>query len=284
MKRVITIILTGMMLLAAAISGIAESSYPCYSQTPFAYTVTEFPLKNNDLSIYGVLYLPEGDGPFPTVIMSHGFNSSEGSWAFTANTLASSGFACYAFDFCGGNTLGRSSGKTTQLSVLTEKSDLLAVMDQIKLQEFCDADNLFLMGESMGGVTTALVAAQRADEIKAIAFHYPAFSMIIAAKETYASVDDIPSRLRFSGVAIGKQFYGDLLDIDLDELLRAYDGPVHILHGDADMLVPLESSQHAASVYPHAALTVMPDQGHGFDAESKAVAAEIVYNFFSGLL
>ena len=284
MKRVITIMLTGLMLLVAAMSCAAESSYPCFSQTPYSYTVTEFPLKNDDLSIYGVLYLPDGDGPFPTVIMSHGFNSSEGSWAFTANALASSGFACYAFDFCGGNTLGRSSGKTTQLSVLTEKSDLLAVMDQIKAQDFCDADHLFLMGESMGGVTTALVAAERANEIKAIAFHYPGFSMIASAKENYASVEDIPSRLRFSGVAIGTQFYGDLLDIDLDEVLAAYRGSVHIFHGDADELVPLESSQYAASVYPNAELTVMPGQGHGFNVESKAVAAEITYNFFSGLL
>ena len=284
MKRTLIILLAGLMLLAAATCCAAESAYPCFSETPYAYTVTEYPVTNGELSIYGVLYLPEGDGPFPTVIMSHGFNGSESSWTFTANSLASSGFACYAFDFCGGNMLGRSSGKTTQLSVLTEERDLLTVIDHIKSMDFCDAGNLFLMGESMGGVTTALVAAQRADEIRGIVLHYPGFSMIPSAQETYASADDIPTRLRFSGVAIGTQFYGDLLDIDLDALLGAYDGPVHILHGDADEMVPLASSQYAVSIYPNAELTVMPGQGHSFDAGSKAVAAEIAYNLFSGLL
>ena len=283
-KRLLILMIAAMTLAQALPAMASESGYPSFSQTPCAYSVTEMPVSSGDKSIYGKLYLPEGDGPFPTVIMCHGFNSNEGSWAYTANVLAGSGFACYAFDFCGGNTLKRSSGGTTSMSALTEKQDLFDVMDAIKPQPFCDADRLFLMGESLGGLVTALAVAERGEEVRAIVLHYPAFSMVAGAKESYASVEDIPTRLRFSGVAIGPQFYGDVLDIDLDAVMAAYDGPVHILHGDADELVPLASSEEAVTKFPNAALTVMPGQGHGFDEASKLAAAEIAYQLFSGAL
>lgn len=284
LKRMLMLltVLTALAQIAPAMA--SEAKYPSLSETPFAYTVTELPVETGDKSIYGKLYLPEGDGPFPTVVMCHGFNSNEGSWAYTANVLAGSGFACYAFDFCGGNTLKRSSGGTTSMSALTEKQDLFDVMDAIKGQPFCDTERFFLMGESLGGLVTALAVAERGDEVRAVVLHYPAFSMVAGAKETYATVEDIPTRLRFSGVAIGPQFYGDVLDIDLDAVMAAYAGPVRILHGDADELVPLASSEAAAETFPNAELTVMPGQGHGFDEASKLAAAEIAYELFSGVL
>lgn len=284
MKRVCFLV-TLLLLLTFGITAFASGiEYPCFSQTPYDYTVSEFPIVKGEKSIYGQVYIPEGDGPFPTIIMSHGFNGNAGSVSYIANALASSGFACYAYDFCGGNTLKRSSGKTTEMSALTEKEDLFDVMDEIKAQPFCDADHLFLLGESLGGLVTALAVAERGDEVKAVVLHYPAFSMVTNTKATYASVDDIPSRLRFSGVAIGTRFYGDVLDIDIDDVFAAYAGPVHILHGDADELVPLESSQDAVAKYPNGELTVMEGQGHGLDEENKAKAARIAYDLFSSVL
>ena len=281
MKRILTLLLIALMLMNAAPSLASGLAYPCYADEPCKYSVSELWLESDGKPVYGMLYLPEGDGPFPTVIMSHGMNSSESSWTFTANAFASSGFACYAYDFCGGNGLKRSGGKSSEMTVFTEKADLLAVLDQIKAADFCDTDNLFLMGESMGGLVTTLVAAERADEIKAIALYYPAFSIPDNARALYASADDIPSRVTFSGLPLGKAFYAVMLDFHVEEPIQAYAGPVCIVHGDADTLVPLASSEAAAELFAQCELSVLEGEGHGFTADGKAASSETAFRFLS---
>lgn len=49
-------------------------------------------------------------------------------------TFAAWGYATYCFDFCGGSPdeEERSDGKSTDMTVLTERDDLIAVMDYVK--------------------------------------------------------------------------------------------------------------------------------------------------------
>ncbi|MBF4567719.1 alpha/beta hydrolase [Plantibacter sp. VKM Ac-2880] len=42
-----------------------------------------------------------------------------------------------------------------------------------------------------------------------------------------------------------------------------FDGPVAILHGDSDRMVPLANAAALAEVFPGASVTVLPDAGHG---------------------
>ena len=73
-------------------------------------------IKQNGVSIEGVLYTPNGEGPFPTVILTHGFT---GNYTYItgniAKELAGAGFAAYAFNLRNPDT--RSMLNT---SVLTE--------------------------------------------------------------------------------------------------------------------------------------------------------------------
>ncbi len=45
--------------------------------------------------------LPDGDGPFPTVLYAHGAVSDYKADMTTLKSLAMSGVACYTFDFYG---------------------------------------------------------------------------------------------------------------------------------------------------------------------------------------
>ena len=100
---------------------IAESSFSCVRE---------------GLTIRGTEFRPAGDG-LPVAIVCHGFMATEGSVRQYAMALAELGYATYTFDFCGGSAaFGKSEGKTTEMSVLTEASDLSAVLDAAKAWPF----------------------------------------------------------------------------------------------------------------------------------------------------
>ena len=121
-------------------------------------------IEQNGTSIEGVLYTPNGEGPFPTVILTHGFT---GNYTYItgniAKELAKAGFAAYAFNLRNPDT--RSMLNT---SVLTEAATLDTVIDQIKALDCVDPEQIFLLGESQGGFVSAYVAARREDIHSAI--------------------------------------------------------------------------------------------------------------------
>lgn len=53
------------------------------------------------ISLYGKALIPDGNGPFPTVLYAHGAESDYKADMTTLKSLAMSGVACYTFDFYG---------------------------------------------------------------------------------------------------------------------------------------------------------------------------------------
>ena len=87
-----------------------------------------FECKRNDLTIRGTEYRPVGE-KLPAAIVSHGFMAYQDTVRHYAQALAEMGYLSFCFDFCGGSVIkGKSDGKTTAMSVLTEVSDLEAVI------------------------------------------------------------------------------------------------------------------------------------------------------------
>lgn len=65
----------------------------------------------------------------PMVILSHGFNGSGDDFTEYAKVLVENGMGACIFDFCGGSLRSKSDLSTTEMTVFTEKEDLLAVID-----------------------------------------------------------------------------------------------------------------------------------------------------------
>ena len=119
-----------------------------------------FECQREGLTIRGTEYRPEGVN-LPIAVVSHGFMAYQDTVRHYAKLLAEMGFVSYCFDFNGGCVVkGKSDGKTTEMSVLTEVKDLEAVITYAKEQEYTDADDILLMGCSQGGFVSALVAAK----------------------------------------------------------------------------------------------------------------------------
>lgn len=250
----------------------------CFADTEHTYSSFELDCENDGKRIYGVAYVPNDvDGKIPTVIMSHGLGVTADTWTATAQSLAMSGIACYAFDFCGGSDRSRSDGSMLEMSIMTEKNDLLCVIDMIKGQEFADTDSLFLMGESQGGMVSS-IAATEAENIRGMILYYPALMIT----STYDSIDDIPDTFKANGRTVGKVYCADIQGFDVYDILGKYTGPVQIQHGTADNIVDMSFSEKAVEVYENASLIQYSGELHGFSAGGRVIAAQDAYRFIAG--
>ena len=236
--------------------------------------------KNGDLNIYGKFYYPEGfdaSQKYPVVIMSHGLGSraemvERAKWP---KAVTEKGFIAYAFDFCGGGMNSLSDGDFMEMSVLTEASDLNAVIDFVKSQVYADPDNLFLLGQSQGGFVSAITAASRPDEIKAMVLVYPALCLVDDLHEFVPDLAEVTGDTVETAMGtIGAVYARDAYDIDVMNEIAKYTGDVMIIHGLNDKTVPYSYSLEAiTTAYSAAASELVLITGkksaHGF---------EMVYN------
>lgn len=66
----------------------------------------------------------------------------------------------------GRNKNSRSGNDTLKMSVFTEVDDLDAVVNILKNQNFVDKNNIFLLGQSQGGVVSTIKGANLRKRLK----------------------------------------------------------------------------------------------------------------------
>ncbi len=104
-----------------------------------AYETREIHVDKEGMDIYGVIHIPSGtEGKMPTVIMSHELGATLDRVKGYGEALAEEGYVTVCFDFCGGGWASRSDGELLDMSVLTEKADLEAVLEEVKQWDFVD--------------------------------------------------------------------------------------------------------------------------------------------------
>ena len=67
-------------------------------------------VKEDGLVVRGLIYRPDAEGEFPTVIFSHGFGSNYHELMHHGDGYAENGIVCVFFDFCGGGMESTSDG------------------------------------------------------------------------------------------------------------------------------------------------------------------------------
>ena len=254
--------------------------------------------KNGDMNIYGRFYYPEDfdeSQTYPTIIMSHGLASTStlverANWPLRA---AAEGFVVYTFDFCGGSINSNSDGEYLEMSVMTEVSDLNAVMDFVEDQPYVDTDRLFLLGQSQGGLVSALTAAQRNEEVKGLCLVYPALCIVDDLHEYIPDIQEVTGDTVETALGqLGAIYATDMYDVDVYSEIAAYQGPVLIIHGEEDMTVPLSASEKAMEVSyadNDASLLVISGEKskHGFEMIDETLrdqAEDAGMEFFTGLI
>lgn len=238
------------------------------------YTITELNYSRDDKKIYGNLYLPAGDGPFPTVIIAHGFGGNLSNSEPYAKHFAENGIAAVTFDFIGGGRGIKSDGDMTEMSVLTEAEDMNIVFDNISALEETDSSNIFLMGGSQGGFVASYVAGTRPDAVKGLIALYPAYVIHDDAWGRTPDPNNIPETMNLMGMTIGSIYNRDAMSFDIYDVIKNYNGNVLIIHGTADSIVPISYSERAVNIFPSAELIRIKGAGHGFYGNDETTSAE----------
>lgn len=256
-------------------------------------TENTFDCVRNGLTIRGTEYKPDGEN-LPIAIVSHGFMAFQDTVRQYAKAFAQNGYLSYCFDFCGGSVIkGKSDGKTTEMSVLTEVNDLEAVIKYAQNRAYANPNKILLMGCSQGGFVSALTAAKHNDIVSKLVLFYPAFCIpddARAGQMMFAQFDpnNIPPTIKCGPMKLGRCYVEDVIKMNPYEEIKAFKGDVLIVHGDKDNIVDIKYSKTAYETYTEADVNpegrnivfkTVKNGAHGFSKKSDVTAMEYLQTF-----
>ena len=223
----------------------------------------------------------------PMVILMHGIFSSKdyGPMPQLAKGLAKAGIASIRFDFDGH---GRSEGRKQDMTIEKELADARAVWNYVQSLPY--VSGIGLLGHSQGGVVASMTAGRLAAGSGAV----PAGVVLLApgsvikeacqgGKFFNARFDpkDPPEYIRCWGMyKLGREYLVTTQQLDIYGTAVAYGGPVLLLHGDRDGIVPLWCSERFLQTYGTAAtLQIVEGENHTITRRRPQVVATTVAFF-----
>lgn len=120
---------------------------------------TEVRFASGDADCGAWLYLPEGPGPHPAVVMGHGLGAvKEMRLDVYAERFTAAGYACLVFDY---RHFGASGGEPRQLlSVSRQLADWRAAIGHVRSRPEVDPSRVAVWGSSFGGGHAIATAAE----------------------------------------------------------------------------------------------------------------------------
>ena len=165
-----------------------------------------------------------GGGPRPVLIFAHGNGELIDDWLYEFEDLRAAGLAILLVEYPG---YGRSEGRPTEASVVEA---MIAGYDWVVSRPGVDPDRIVAHGRSVGGGAACGLARKR--RVAALVL-----------ESTFTSVRRMARRQAVPGFIIRDPF-------DNLTVLRSWTGPVLLLHGERDAIVP---PSHAEELHRAAA-------------------------------
>ena len=244
------------------------------------YEIRELWLGEPGRRIYGKLYLPLGVERPRLLIYAHEIACTHARARVFAERLAPLGLAVFAPDFRGGGDHCKSDGRTEDMTVLGEVEDLETVFDAALGWDFADGSRPALIGASQGGFVSAIYAGRHPERVSVLTLLYPAYGIPDEMRRYSASVTHIPEKCKYDDMFwIGRRYITEMLDYDPYGEAVAYPGPVLIMRGHEDKLIPLGYSKRARALFADCELRVFPSAGHLFKGADLERAAEMTEEF-----
>lgn len=241
---------------AASAAALATANERATTVSPTGFTLDgeRWTYRDGGLSMNGILVKPDGEGPFPAVLVSHGLGGSANSFSLQkARELARRGFLCIAPDYThsaqaeggrsgagGGPTGGRGGAHPPDFGASAENiRRARACVDLLRTMPAVDAQRVFAYGHSMGAFVTIGLAASDPGLLAAAAITAGG----VAPRDGFPAPSEVAA-----------------------ERIRT---PFLIFHGSADTVVRPEQSESLKAILDRNRVPneriVFPGEGHGID-------------------
>ncbi len=183
-----------------------------------------------ETKIYGEIYIPEGEGPFPVVIIAGGFATSHYGYQGMAQMYADNGIVGVVFDPSDTGYMGARMDDYLNWSPLKEAADIESIITALSKLSYVDDGKVFLWGHSMGGFASGYVGFKNPGLIKGMILVEPAFYLNEEAKEQFPDMEAIPETVP-GDTYFGRIYYRDLCSFDIFDLMADCDVNVLIYAG-----------------------------------------------------
>ena len=225
----------------------------------------------------------------PMVILMHGIFSSGNivPMPALARELAEVGIASIRFDF-GGHW--RSEGEMQKMTIANEIEDALAIWEYAKTLPY--VSEIGLLGHSQGSVIASMTAGiltERGEKPAGLVLIAPGSVIQDACRNgkffgARFNPADPPEFVKCFGVMkLGRDYILSTQELDIYGTAGKYDGPVRLIHGDKDNIVPMSCSEKFVETYGDISeLIVVKGGNHMITRRKKAIIAHAVA-FFDGL-
>ena len=212
----------------------APKARPQDPQPPFNYRAEEvtFTNKKEGNTLAGTLTIPEGDGPFPALVLVSGSGQQNRDeelmnhrpfWVI-ADYLSRRGVAVLRYDDRG---MGGSTGEVLNATSMDFSYDAEAAFDYLLNRKEINASRVGILGHSEGGIINFMVAERRPEVAFLVSLAGPAVNGIEVLKEQQAAIlraqGMSEEMVQFSGNANAQMF--DIIESsndreEADTLLR----------------------------------------------------------------
>ena len=212
------------------------------------------------------------------VILMHGIFSSKDypPMPTIACELARQGIGSVRFDF---NGHGKSDGKMEEMTIARELADARAIWDSVVKLPYVTA--VVLLGHSQGGAVASMLAGELARDGMP-----PAGLVLLAPGSIIKEATqggrffgqefdpaDPPAYIKcFHHYKLGRDYLVQTQLLDIYGTAELYQGPVCIIHGADDGIVPLWCSERYHEIYQNSQLYVLKGENHLFLKKGKKVA------------
>jgi hypothetical protein len=284
------VVKTGMTVLVASFALMAATLAQ-------AETVSEVTVMNGARAVPATVVVPDGEGPFPAVVMNHGHGGGRqegGGFTRLAKALADAGILTIRMDFPGN---GDSKEPFTEGYLSNTISDSNASLAYLLANFPADPNRLGILGYSMGGRIALTIGETEGNPYKAMGLLAPSanpgkeLALFLAGSEAeydrlYAEASSDKGYADYTTQygqqqQLSKQWFDELIASRPLETISAYKGAMLVVHGDKDVVIKPAENEAVVAAYPSASTVLVPeaDHGYGFYSDQPEVSALVESSF-----
>lgn len=241
----------------------------------------EFFIDSDGTRLHAKLDRPEGAEKGPLCILIHGFTGhmEEDHIKAAQKAMNDAGVSVLRVEMYGH---GGSDGEFKDHTLYKWVTNALAAVKYAKSLDF--VSDLYLSGHSQGGLLTMLVGGMCPDDFKALLPLSPAWMIPEIAREgnvlgTSFDPKHIPDMITSGSWELSGDYIRVAQTIHVEDEIERFEGPVLIIHGDADETVPFSYAEKAAKLYKNAELVPIHGDDHCFTKHLNEMA-DAVRAFF----